>query len=246
MCVCDLGRLLHRLDACRHRWAAARGIEQRQLVGAEAEQRDPQALEELDRRGHVEERLDPCRDDESLGTRKLAEISGDVRRVRPATVDTAEPAGTQEANAGAATDGERAADGGRADAALHRARCEVAGTNLARGRVEPRELVAGQTDADLPVQNSDRRGDCTCLAHRSLRVEADRDAVSVGEAVRDEGRLERDDGARLAYLVRDDDHGIAPSFATHRAAVSTASSGPATMKPAASASPAPVASTTSP
>src|SRR5207249_2437593 len=86
----------------------------------------------------------------------------------------------------------------------------------------------------------------TGLTDVPFRVEPDRDSLSRREAVRDEGRLERNDGARLAHLVRDDDHGIAPSFATHRAAVSTASFGPPTMKPAASASPAPVASMTSP
>ena len=69
------------------------------------------------------------------------------------------------------------------------------------------------------------------------------------EAVCDERRLERDDAAALASAVRDllgdADHGIAPSFAQQRAAASRPSSTPPTRKPAASASPAPVGSTTS-
>ena len=50
---------------------------------------------------------------------------------------------------------------------------------------------------------------------------------------------------RFTIDARETDHGIAPSLATHRAAASAASSGPPTRNPAASASPAPVVSTTS-
>src|SRR5205823_2015629 len=49
----------------------------------------------------------------------------------------------------------------------------------------------------------------------------------------------------LRRLLDGGDHGIAPSFATHRAAASSPRSMPPTRKPAASASPAPVESTTS-
>src|SRR5439155_13133452 len=88
------------------------------------------------------------------------------------------------------------------------------------------------------------------LAHQPLRLGADLDALSWRQAVRDERRLERDDRLAVAEraldLGRDDDHGIAPSFATHRAAASRASSAPPTRNPAASASPAPVESTTAP
>ena len=54
------------------------------------------------------------------------------------------------------------------------------------------------------------------------------DALSRREAVRDDRRLERDDGLGLAHLVRDPDHGIVPRLATQRAAASIASSAPPT------------------
>src|SRR5262249_46381972 len=138
-----------------------------------------------------------------------------------------------------------AADGGRADRALSRRRSEIARADLPRARAEPLELARGEPDDDLAVENADRGRDRAALADGGLRREPDRDALPGREAVRHERRLERDDVLRRAPLVRDADHGIAPSFAQHRAAASRPSSGPPTRKPAASASPAPVASTTS-
>src|SRR6266511_3553942 len=96
------------------------------------------------------------------------------------------------------------------------------------------------------AETADRGRHRTGLTHPALRLKRDADPRARREPVSDERRLECHDRFRFAYLVRDDDHGIAPSLATQRAATSTASSGPPTRKPAASASPAPVVSTTSP
>src|SRR5207302_8485197 len=91
------------------------------------------------------------------------------------------------------------------------------------------------------------------VANAPFRLEPDLDSLSRWEAVRDERRLERDDRLavreRVAYLVGND-HGIAPSRPTQRAAASSprrpaSSSDQPSKKPAASASPAPVASATS-
>ena len=96
-----------------------------------------------------------------------------------------------------------------------------------------------------PSSTPTRRRHGARLAHRRLGGEPHLDSLAGREAVRDEGRLEGHDGVRLAHFVGDPDHGIAPACAQQRAAASTPSSGPPTRKPAASASPAPVVSTTS-
>ena len=63
---------------------------------------------------------------------------------------------------------------------------------------------------------------------RLLALQPDRDALARREAVRDDRRLQRNDGVGLAHLVGDPDHGIVPSRPTQRAAASIASSGPPT------------------
>src|SRR2546428_3603442 len=166
--------------------------------------------------------------------------------MRKAAVHAAEPTGSQQADADGAADGGRSADRRGAASTLNDACGEIACADLARRRVEPPELVLGQSDPDLSVEDADRRRDRARFADALLRFESDRDSRAGREAVRDQRRLERDHAARLSNLVGDDDHGSAPNRATQRAAASTASFGPPTRKPAASASPAPVASTTSP
>src|SRR6185437_2602953 len=241
----DPRSLVRRLDASRNCRAAVRRIEERQLVRAEAEHRHAQRLEELERRRDVEQRLDPGRDDERLRASQLAEIRGHVRRMRKAAVHAAEPARAHEPDACSAAHRECPADRRRADRTLHDARRKIARSDLARACVEPRQLVLVEPDPDLTVEHADRRGDGARLAHPTLRLETDGAAFSCREAVCNQRRLERDDRRGLAYLFGDHNHGIAPSLPTQRAAASTASSGPPTRKPAAKASPAPVASTTS-
>ena len=84
------------------------------------------------------------------------------------------------------------------------------GPTLRANGAEASELLLGQPDAHLPVEDSDRRRDRACRAHLLLRLEPDLDALAGREAVRDERRLERDDGAAggesLAHFVGDSDH----------------------------------------
>src|SRR3954447_24527861 len=161
-----------------------------------------------------------------------------------ATVDAADAAGAHEADPDGAAHGKRPADGRRADRALRDAEAEVPRPGLARARVEALELLTRQPDTDLAVEDADGRGHRTRSPHALLRFRADRHAFARREAVRDQRRLERDDRMRLANFFRDADHGIAPTCATQRAAASAASSAPPRRNPAASASPAPVVSTT--
>src|SRR5262249_24516590 len=175
---------------------------------------------------------------------------------RVSAVDAADASGTEDADANQSRDGEDAADRRGADVAGDGTRGEIARTGLACAGVEPSQFVVGEPDADLSVQHADRCRDRAAGAHRAFHLEPDLDPVWSGEAVRDDCRLERDDGSfrveRRAHLVGELDElvhahdviGIAPGCWMQRAAASSARSGPPTIQPAASASPAPVESTT--
>src|SRR5262249_50264300 len=149
---------------------------------------------------------------------------------REAAMDAADPSCRHEADPGDAADSEGAADGRRADGALDRRGRQVPWPGLARLGREAGELVLGQSDPHAAVEDADRRGQGADGPDPLLRREVDLDSDPGREPVRDDRGLERDDRPpsrdRLLNLARDLDHGIAPSFATERAAASTASSGP--------------------
>ena len=68
------------LDPGGDRRPAVRRVEERQVVGPVAEHRHAERLEQLGRRGHVQERLDARGDDQHLGPGELAEVGGHVGR----------------------------------------------------------------------------------------------------------------------------------------------------------------------
>ena len=199
----DPRRLGGRLDARRDRRAAARGVEERQLVRSPAEHGDAERLEELGRRRHVEQRLDPRGDDQRLRARDRVQVGRDVRGVGPAAMDAAEPAGRHEADPGRPADGERPSDGRCADDSLDGGRREIAWAELARRGVEPLELRGRQADDDLAVEHADGRRDASSVADRPLRGESDLDALARREAVGDQRRLERDDAALRLRALRE-------------------------------------------
>src|SRR5206468_4742965 len=133
------------------------------------------------------------RDDERLGSRELAEVGRDVRWIREAAVDAAEPTGPHEANADRPADRKRSAYGRRADSFLHHAGGEVARAGLARTRVEPCELCLREADSDLAVEHADRRRHRAGRANAAFGLEPDRNALARRETVGDQRRLERDD-----------------------------------------------------
>ena len=227
----DLGDVTWRLDAGGDRRPAVRRVEERERVGAEAERRDAERLERLRGRGHVEDRLRARGDHDDARSRELAEVGGDVRPLRPAAMDSADPAGAHEAEPDRARDRERAADGRRPDRTLRDRGGDVARPELARGRPEALELLLIEADAHLSVEHSDRRGGRTRFAHTTLALEPDRDTLAGRKAVRDQRCLERDDRPPFvecgAHLVREPHHGIVPSVATQRAAAARPRSGPA-------------------
>ena len=150
-------------------------------------------------------------------------------------MDAAQAAGAHEADSDRAAGSERPADRRRADRSLDDRGGEIARPDLARVGGEAAELVLREADAELPVEDSDRRRHGAGIAHAPLALEPDLDALAGREAVRDEGRLECDDGPpvgeRVPDLVGNPDrilHGIEPSRAMHRAAAAIAVSGPPT------------------
>ena len=153
-------------------------------------------------------------------------------------MDAAEPARAHEADSGDAHRGERAADRGRAESTLGDARAEVPRADLPRlapRLVEALQLVVGEADPQLPLDDPDRGRNRSGRPHAPLGLAPDGRALSGREAVRHERRLERDDGPagaeRLLDLGVEDgegSHGVAPILPTQRAAASSAASGPAT------------------
>ena len=99
---------------------AARGVEERQRVGAPAEHRARRASRAARRsRARRAATSRPTRRRAICVSRERLQVGGDVGRGRPAAVDAAEPAGRHEPDPGRLADGERAADRRRSDGALH-------------------------------------------------------------------------------------------------------------------------------
>ena len=123
-----------------------------------------------------------------------------------------EAACPHEADAHRCSDRQRAADGRRAERPLNGARSEIARAELARLGCEALELDGGEPDDDAPVEDADRRGRGAGRAHRCLARETHLHSRRRGKPVRDEGRLERDDGALLlegdGNLVGDADEAL--------------------------------------
>ena len=148
-------------------------------------------------------------------------------------MDAADAARAYEPDPDPPADGERAAHGRGAEQPLRGADPELARPclpGLAAGLGEALELVFRQTDPDGAVHDADRGRHRARLVYPPLGVECDLQPLTGGKPVRDERRLERDDGSAgvegLADLGGQLDHGIAPSCATQRAAASSASPTP--------------------
>ena len=137
------------------------------------------------------------------------EIGRHVGRRGKAPVHAAEPSRAHEADPDGGRCGERASDRRRADGALDGADREIAWAELAGVRREPFELGGCEPDPDLPVEHADGRRNGACRPDGGLARDARRHAVWRREAVGDERRLERDDGAllleRRPHLVADVD-----------------------------------------
>ncbi len=207
-------------------------IEAWHLVGAPAEDGNPERLEQLRGGADVEQRFDPGGDDERGCADERAQVRRDIRPLAPAAVHPAEPACREELHTGGAADRERAADGRRAERARDECGREVARAHLRRVGVEALELGRDEPDDEPAVEHPHRGGHRPARARSLLGGEADLEAAPGREAVGDQGRLERHHRAPLAQRVRDllaePDHGIDPSRAQQRAAASRPSSTPPT------------------
>ena len=245
MRACDRGRLLRALDARRDRRPAVRRVEERQVVGPVAEHRHAERLEQLGGRRHVEQRLHARRDDERLRRRERAQVGRHVGRRRPAAVDAAEPAGRHDripaARHTASVPPTVVAPTARCTTAAARSR----GPSLRASASNRCSSSRRQPDDDLAVEHADRRRHRAASRTAPPTRARPRRLRRAGSRARRASSRARRPRVAVAHLLGDADHGIAPSFAQQRAAVAMPSSAPPTRKPAASASPAPVVSTTS-
>ena len=143
-------------------------------------------------------------------------------------MDAAEPARRHHLDAQRTHGRERSADGRRAERALHATGCEVARTDLARGRAgiaEAPQLGRAQPDDEHAVEDADGRRDGARGAHRRLGRLPHDDALALREAVSHERRLEADDRPAARQRIGDlgcdakrRAHGSAPTRVTQRAA----------------------------
>jgi hypothetical protein len=150
-------------------------------------------------------------------------------------VNAADPAGAEEADAGGLARDQCSANRRRAETAFGDADGEIARTGLsgALARVgEALELLRRQARPDDAIDHPDRGGHRAGVANARLCCQCNFQPLTRGEPVRDERRLERDKRRPGSDCRRDLlaqlDHGVAPSWDTHRAAVCSASSIPPT------------------
>ena len=150
-------------------------------------------------------------------------------------MDAADSPGAEKSNPGQGARRQRPAHRSSAKHALGDADGEVTGSRLAcriARSGETLELVCRESDSHAPFEDTHRGRHRAGFADPPLGLERDVEPFAGGKTVGDERRLERDDGSpgieRVAHLRRELDHGVAPRFATHRAAVASASSTPPT------------------
>ena len=168
---------------------------------------------------------------------ELAEVGGDVRRVREAAVDAAEAARAHEADPDRAAGGERAADRRRADGALRRSRRRGrAARPCARRRVKRPSSSSVEPDAELRRRGrrsspAPRRPSRTRRSLSSPTATPSPGGKPCATSVVSSATTGRRSASACADLVRDrairSVHGIAPSCATQRAAASSAELRPA-------------------
>ena len=245
----DSGRLARRFDSGRDGRPAVSGIEERQRVGAPAEDRHTERLEQFRGGGHVEQRLHAGRDDERLRRGERLQVGRDIGRRRPATMDTAEAAGRHETD----THGRCRRRGCRRrwsprPRAVRRLTARSRGPSLRADSSNRSSSSSVRPTRISPSSTPIGRGHRAAVAHGCSEARPTSTPSPGGNpcaiSVVSRATTPRSSRERLLDLRRDD-HGIAPSCAQQRAAASRPSVAPPIRKPAASASPAPVVSTTS-
>ena len=123
-----------------------------------------------------------------------------------AAVDAADAAGGENGDRGQPARGERRADGRRTECAVDDAGGQVARAHLASLRArrgDPLELLVVEPDAKRAVEDGDRRRHRAAVAHALLALPPDREPLAWREAVRDDGRLQGDDGPSRGQCLLD-------------------------------------------
>ena len=176
--------------------AGVREVEAGEAVGAVAEHADVERLEPLERRADVEDRLHARADDRHAGPRERGQVGRLVPALARLAVDAAEPAGGEDADAGAGGEVGGRGDGRRRRAAGGDHRGEVAQPRLREPGTERQRLerVVVEPDPDLAGDDGDRGRDGALGAHHGLELAGHLEVPAARQPVGDQGALERHDG----------------------------------------------------
>ena len=196
-------------DGCRRSDAARAGEEARDLARSDRQDRHTSRLEVFDRRSNVEDRLGTSAYDDDGSPRELLEVGRDVERRRwapeRAAMDAPDPAGREDLNPDGTRGHHRRRDG-RAGPAGRGQRCRECRPGCLRDgpgcrRRKLLELVAAESEQELPVVDRDGRPYCAALTNGRFGPGRNLEVVRIWEAMRDEGRFERNDGTAASQGV---------------------------------------------
>lgn len=189
--------LLRRVDAGAGLESAAAREEGGELVRAVAQRWDAVRLEHLQRGRQVQNGFGARADDDHPRGCQRLQVGRDVEAGLP--MDAADPARGEDPNPDFVGSEHRPRDGRPAAGFFDDGRGEVAAADLHRrgGLREFGEFRVREADADGPVEDADRGGRRAVGEDGRLHVAAQREVGRMRESVREDGRLERDDGSVL-------------------------------------------------
>ena len=171
-------------------------VEAREAEGAEAYDGHAHGLQVLQRRGNVEDGLDPGADDGHWRPGEGREVCGYVPTLARPPVHAAEAPRGEEPYPGERSEVRGGGDGGGPVARLRGGHGQVPRRELGDVRRARQELELRLLQPDLGRTPDDayRRGHGAFGAHGTLRLAGDIQVFGAGQSVGDQGRLERHDG----------------------------------------------------
>ena len=195
-----VGHLGGGVDPPVERMAGVRPVEAGEPVGAVAQHAHVERLQPLERRAHVEDRLDARAHDEHRRPRQRGEVGRLVPRVARAAVHAAEAAGREDRDPGPGRKMRGGGDGRGAHPAARGHRGDVADADLGDVRVagDAAERLVVQPDASRAVDDGDGRRHRAAGPHGVLDLAGDPQVVRARQPVADDRALQRDHRAPAA------------------------------------------------
>ena len=199
----DVGDLLGAAHGAVHREAAIGEPERREAVRAKHEHGDTEALQPLERRADVEDRLDATGDDRDRTASENPEVGRLVERGAGVSVDPADPTGREHADTRLCREQGCCRDGRTSGRTLCQGHRQISGAELdgAVGTGQPLEIVGFKPHMRHPVQDRDRRGHGAAIGDGPLELERRTKIVRPRKPVGDDRRFERDDGRAVTQRV---------------------------------------------